>query len=627
LKKIKFRFNKSGFAIQELALVTIVLVIMFTAGTTIAQTVNRFITSDDIRDVNSIRNFEILVEEIKNILEDSEAYAFKDNILFSLDKDFIILGFNKYHDKIELYTTTHMLQELTLNKPSSCFNSCLVLYRKNNNKKNFDEMYSQIRIEYFDEDVIFYSFYLGGVRQLQGDMYYRPNLHFYGKPFSIFNIDSYLSSQLNVNNLGNHILDSDIGKEITSRGHYPTAFTYSYFGVIGEIAKERTDSSLLNLYIDKLDFNKIIHPESMRYILITPNTVDIGYSKLPHLNINGINPIVDFRRNTYLSLRSKNPREYSANIISASRLSNHEESLYYFLDYLNWVYNPLVNNQSEDNIIRLVTNLGEPALNEIRLLLEDRRRYCLNKFQEPNQDKLINDCFDFNCSSGNIKDQERCNKLQEFIILSNKYKPSEQLFYDVIKWHAASQHRNYELMLLLSKLDLYTSNLTKQYTLFLDYISENSLTSYDENFPEQLNHFKQALYLKELLTYFEYYDLNRYIYEVFIELYDEEKSFYLLVLNETSYLYIPEIYVNVLPINEGIELFTSSDFIEQLSFYSISDSDKFLMEQIKLVDFSSFINLQDIVEEEQESVLHIEIVGNNYQQNEDVNSDDYIVSE
>jgi hypothetical protein len=614
---------KKAIAGTELIILIIVLVLI-PVSVTIAGTVFEFLRSENPEDVASIRSFERLNQEINKLLEDPGAYAYKEHLPITLSERHVIVGFDRDSDYINIIN----FGEQPFNRPSSCFGACLCLIKATNKRgsrleKKYDlnnalcENYNQ-NISFYSLSQIIYAQEKHYFSSRDLDSYYREYergsnvfLKSYGRlrneNFFNFNLyDFSIFSKELKNNLG------DFYERIVKKQNPRFNNYFNFLFLAGRQPQYDPDKTFLfnsqTIFIDKLDTNLLNSPNDNIYLFFTLSSISDEYENNPIVNFFEVssfpdsaksgeglykNIFIDFRKLALDHLRYRNSNSIASNIRLAD---NPEQKLYYFLDYLYWVMNPHL-HEIEDGIVdSMIYKLGAPVIQDIMVLIEDRKKYCQDYSQ--NED-IVKDCFYFNCSI-NINNLEYCNKLNNFMRVGKENDLMKHLYGNVTKWHAVLQDKQYELIRLLSEIRL-ESDLEKQYLLFLNYAQEYNLDS-EKDFPNDLVHFKEAFVLYELNNT----NSDKNWANKTINIDENEIEVILIIFDEINYLYLKDKYINKFSVENPVENFYSdkfnSFFEKNYNSYIKSKSDDYVIEQIKLIEFRDFHKLEDsnILEDESE---------------------------
>lgn len=157
-----FKKGTWDIGLTELVMIILVLVI-FPVSVALGGQAIKFLSPTDPEATSSIRTFETLVENVNNLLKTNGAYAYNEDTIMSLDKDYAIAGFlpSNIQDKLPIFIWGLSGSKRMLSRPESCGTSaCMCLIKKTSqSSKTADDYYDlkNAMCKTFGDNVIFYS--------------------------------------------------------------------------------------------------------------------------------------------------------------------------------------------------------------------------------------------------------------------------------------------------------------------------------------------------------------------------------------------------------------------------------------------------------------------------------------
>ncbi|MCB9358637.1 hypothetical protein H6503_01775 [Candidatus Woesearchaeota archaeon] len=475
----------------ELVALVIALIMIPFAVILGAKIINSF-HSGDPEDTTSIRSFEVLGDEIKDLLDEDGAFSFTDNVIIDLDSKFILVGFDAASDKILMEFRFQHGKELS--KPLKCNNkACLCLIPGKDCKVSDppDDCYDMdgAKCQTFDGNIEFVSLDLG-----------LTELHSYGDIKQsdynpLFNNNPKYKSEFNGfqespddfdNTIYNHLVLS-----VSSPSPSQNSLSGNKKGLLGmkpsQIYMDVIDRNTLkgNLQNDKVSIFLSFDPIELQLLsdaLPDDDYVKFLKSKSLYDNCGTIaegyetcivdNVIVDSRKEFLSALKSIDPIQQSSLIENSG---SDEEAMYHFLKYLEWAENPLLHENSE--IIGLISQLSANA-KEDTLKIVNKCKNC--RITNPT-------CHLVDCSSST--NQEECT-----------YVNSDNHAVDDLQKILAEaiNSGSYELTKAINEINYYETknDFSASLKVLLDYlVVDPSITS--SNLNPELSMFKDALALKE----------------------------------------------------------------------------------------------------------------------------------
>ena len=435
--------SKRGAILTDVIIISLAIILILTLTVVAANLLGiSFFGEYTAADTTTLQHFENLIDEVEHVLGSGGIYAQK-NVPFHMNKEFVILAFNSGQDFIKaqyrrLEDANTLINPIFLvERPDSCFGSCICLLRiKNKDLKSDSKItdildYDKPKCRDFDPKIKFYSYYVDVV-SYNSEGVHRTNVQGgYSadisetrsqRRYSNYGLDqdpvldgslfpSIVASQVSGYYDSGRTSDGDIQgmTTYTETGRYLKSAGYSDVLLTEAIppkAKYDNDDKTDNIYLQKVDFSKVRNDDDSVHVFLVP----IPAGSLYDFEMLGASggfqqgeyTVFDLREKMFSPLANKEAPKYSRYIAGAI----NDYKIYHFLDYFYWTINPML-FEDFDTIVNLEV-LGQKNLEIIRDLIGARMQSCATRLT----DVEVEECLRVYSECDEIDDENVCDTLQ-----------------------------------------------------------------------------------------------------------------------------------------------------------------------------------------------------------------------